>query len=140
MNKDVQLLTEAYEQILEGKFGTALRSMAAGAALAGAAHGQAIENPHHPGATVDREFSAPTPKADTTGLADRAYTAIASGEISWNNPKAVEDISTREDVVKKYVLDRLLKQQEIPSVLVKKFPVLIQSLRKSVQHQSTVGG
>lgn len=139
MNKDAELIAEAYEQVLEGKFGTALRSVAAGAALAGAAHGQAIENPHEKGATIDREFQLPAAKVDTTGLADRAYTAIVDGKTRWNDPKAVEDISTREDVVKKYVIDRLTKKEEVPLILVKKYPALIQSLKKFFQ-QSSVGG
>jgi len=113
--------------------------MAAGAALAGAAHGQAIENPHEKGATIDREFQPPAPKIDTTGLADRAYKAIIDGKIRWNDIKAIEDISTREDVVKQYVIDRIQQNQEVPSLLVKKFPILIQSLKKTFQ-QSSIGG
>jgi hypothetical protein len=139
MNKDAQLIAEAYDQVLEGKFGTALRSMAAGAALAGAAHGQAIENPHERGATPDREFQPPAPKVDTTGLADRAYAAVVDGRTRKDDPKAVEDISTSEDVVKKYVIDRLTKKEEIPLILIKKFPTLIQSLKKTFQ-QSSIGG
>jgi hypothetical protein len=140
MNKDAQLIAEAYDQVLEGKFGTALRSLAAGAALAGAAHGQAVENPHEKGATINREFQPPALKVDTTGLADRAYKAIIDGRIPWNDTKAIEDISTREDVVKQYVIDRITKQEEIPAILIKKFPVLIQTLKKAFQHQSAVGG
>jgi len=139
MNKYAQLIAEAYDQVLEGKFGTALRSLAAGAALAGTAHGQIVDNPHEKGATIDREFQPPAPKVDTTGLADRAYKAVIDGKARWDNPKVIEDISTREDIVKQYVLDRLQQNQEIPSILVKKFPALIQSLKNTL-HQSAVGG
>lgn len=131
MNKDAQLIAEAYEQVLEGNFGKALKSLGAAAALAttGYAADPDTVNPHEKGATITQEHPKVIDHAAETLPAEYYNRQIIFNKIPYNDPKAVEAIAKDPEVAKDYIHSRMLLGQEIPASLVKTFPDIVKTLK-----------
>jgi len=133
MNRDEALLAEAYEQVLEGKFGTGVRTgiAAAGLGLAGL-HGADMD-------TVNKDYKLDAPKHEQPAVsaATDAYEKFRRGE--QLTPAEVIALSNDEQYAKDYIQHLANLGVEMPEVLAKKYPEVI---RRAIQiaKQSGSGG
>jgi hypothetical protein len=130
--KDEELLAEAYEQILEGKFGTAIRSLGAAAALAGSAHGADMD-------TVNKDYHLDKkPEVVHTGV--NPYVALNKAMRGEElTPHEVSAISNDQEYSAKYIQHLVNHNSPVPEILKKKYPEVIQRT-KALARQSGSGG